>query len=636
MKAEAQIAALPVVATFAQAGMFNLSLATDLLTDAQSALGLSVKDASANMLNMTRVADVLVKANTLANASVKQFSEALTTKAGAALRFLNKDIEEGVAVLAAFADQGIKGAEAGTALNIVLRDLSTKALLNANAFTAASIAVFDSAGNMRNLSLIVADLERALEGMSDQQKKATLLQLGFADKSIIFLQALIGMSDEIANWETALRSAQGITAEIANKQLTRFAKAMNRLSASFTKLGTTIRITDRVAGAVVVLGKAVDATRKFMETLSRISIATIPTWAKMSITFGTAAIALATLVPAIRFVEVALQSFAFVTKLAAAGQALLLSFLGPSGWLILAGAVAAAAGSIAAINVLWGQVTASTDRAVVATKTLTATLNALGLASKNAFVEMDNLERLTNVLAESSNLGATTATQFAEALANDVGPVLRAFNKDIEEGIAVMAVFAEQGIRIKSLGPALKKMFTDLAAVAQDNAAAFKEVGVEVFDSAGQMRNATDIALSFEAALEGLNDPQVRRALRGFGFEPRAARLIQTIVGQSDTLAKFQDTLRDTEIDMKKLAATNAQLAKLGLPPIEAGSSGKTTELDIAVAGSDDAAKQINDVLDALKEPQDFASRFDEFFDGATDFVERLQLQVVQFDLSPF
>jgi peroxiredoxin len=87
LDAESSIKALPQVAAFAQAGMFDMALATDLLTDAQSALGLTIRDdAVKNMENMIKVSDVLVRANTLANASVEQFSVALTTKAGAALR----------------------------------------------------------------------------------------------------------------------------------------------------------------------------------------------------------------------------------------------------------------------------------------------------------------------------------------------------------------------------------------------------------------------------------------------------------------------------------------------------------------------------------------------------------------------
>ena len=220
LDAASSVAAMPTVAKFAQAGMFDMALATDLLTDAQSALGLTIRDdAVKNMENMIRVSDVLVKANTLANATVQQFSEALTNKAGAALKIVGKDIEEGVAVLAAFADQGIKGADAGTKFGIVMRDLQTKALQNTEEFRAFNVAVFDSQGEMNNLGDIIGDLEGALDGMSDAQAKATLLTLGFSDKSVAAIQSVIGSSEAIKQYESDLRDAGGVTEEISEKQL---------------------------------------------------------------------------------------------------------------------------------------------------------------------------------------------------------------------------------------------------------------------------------------------------------------------------------------------------------------------------------------------------------------------------------
>jgi TP901 family phage tail tape measure protein len=263
LNAEQSIAALPLVAKFAQAGMFDLARATDLVTDAQSALGLTVDDARANLQNMTRVADVLVKANTLANASVEQFSQALTTKAGAALKILGKDIEEGVAVLAAFADQGVKAGDAGTALNIVLRDLSTKALRNASAFKQHGVAVFDSAGEMRNIGAIIADLEGALAGMSDAQAKATLLQLGFTDKSVIFIQTLLGMSDRIKEYEADLRKAGDTTADVAANQMTPFQEATARLSTAWLQLGR-----DMETGAIPKLINALAVVIEFIDKLN--------------------------------------------------------------------------------------------------------------------------------------------------------------------------------------------------------------------------------------------------------------------------------------------------------------------------------------------------------------------------------
>jgi TP901 family phage tail tape measure protein len=162
LDAEQSIAALPQVAAFAKAGMFDMATATDLATDAQSALGLVSDDATINLENLTRVTDVFVKANTLANASVEQFSTAMTTKAGVALRNVGKDIEEGTAVLAVFADQGIKGEQAGTMLTRTLEGLADNARKNAKQFKQFGVEVFDSEGAMRPMVDIVQDLEGAM------------------------------------------------------------------------------------------------------------------------------------------------------------------------------------------------------------------------------------------------------------------------------------------------------------------------------------------------------------------------------------------------------------------------------------------------------------------------------------------
>lgn len=242
LDAATSLEALPKVAAFAQAGMFDMARATDLLTDAQSALGLTIRDdAVANMENMVRVSDALVKANILSNATVEQFSESLTNKAGAALRLVNKDIEEGLAVLAAFADQGVKGAEAGERLNIALRDLQTAAIKNREEFAKHNIAVFDSSGNLRNMADIVDDLEGALEGMSDEQVRTTLMTLGFQDRSVSALMTLLGLSDAIRNYEKQLRDAGGTTQTVAEKQMEAFNEKLrllkNRLQVAIIPLG---------------------------------------------------------------------------------------------------------------------------------------------------------------------------------------------------------------------------------------------------------------------------------------------------------------------------------------------------------------------------------------------------------------
>ena len=251
LDAKQSIEALPLVAQFAQAGMFDMAQATDLLTDAQSALGLTVRDdVAANMRNMVRVSDTLVAANQKANATVQQFSEALTNRAGAALRALGKDVEEGVAVLAAYADQGEKGQRAGEQLNIVLRDLQKSALDSRSAFDQAGVTVFDASGEMANLGEIIGDLEDHLAGLSDEQKRVALTTLGFQERSLASLVTLMGTSDAIRDYEAALRDATGTTQSVAEKQL-------QSLAAKFDLLKSHVEVAMiDIGGAIAPLVEA--------------------------------------------------------------------------------------------------------------------------------------------------------------------------------------------------------------------------------------------------------------------------------------------------------------------------------------------------------------------------------------------
>ena len=222
MSAEQAIAALPQVAQFAQAGNFDLARATDLLTDAQSALGLSVDDTNQNLVNQTRLSDVLVKANTLANATVEQFSTSLTQQFGGALKAYNKDVEEGVAVLAAYADKGKKGAEAGTRLTAVTLDLVDVARKNEKEFKKHNVAIFDNEGRLRHYADIIADFEAALGGVSAKQQTVILGELGIQKEAQATLLELLGSSDAIREYEAGLKDAGMTTERVSEEQLKSF------------------------------------------------------------------------------------------------------------------------------------------------------------------------------------------------------------------------------------------------------------------------------------------------------------------------------------------------------------------------------------------------------------------------------
>lgn len=266
MDATTAIGALPVVEKFATAGAFDMAKATELLADSQAALGLATGDVTDRMAQMTRVSDVLVDAGNMSNASVEQFAKALTTKSAAALRGMNKDVEEGVAVLGVFADAGIKGEMAGEKLAIVLRETQNAVLKHGDAWAANNMSLYDAQGNMKNLADVVAMLEDATKGMSDQQKIATFDMLGFRSESMDAMKPLLGMSDKIRDYEKRLRSAGGATQDVADKQMKSFANQMAILKNQIEL--ASIEIGEALAPSIMNLNKNIADGLNYWRSLS--------------------------------------------------------------------------------------------------------------------------------------------------------------------------------------------------------------------------------------------------------------------------------------------------------------------------------------------------------------------------------
>lgn len=241
MDAKTSIAALPAVARFAQAGAFDLARATELVADSQSALGMTIRDDTVkNMENMIQVTDTLVKAAAVANASVEQFGTSLTVKAGNAMKDLNIDIAEGVAVLAVWADQGVKSEKAGERFNIVTRDLQNAWLKNKEVFQELNIAVFDSQGQFRSLADIMGEMETAFGSMSHEATAAKLAQMGFGSESIAATKSLIGTSERIREFTKTLSEAGGTTKTVADNQLQSFSGQMTILKNRLMDVNITI------------------------------------------------------------------------------------------------------------------------------------------------------------------------------------------------------------------------------------------------------------------------------------------------------------------------------------------------------------------------------------------------------------
>ena len=130
---EQMLAGVGSVLTLAQAGEMELAAASDLVTDYLSAFNMEASETA-------RMVDVLAYAQANANTTVEGLGMAFKNCAANA-NAAGMDVETTSAAISMMANQGLKGSEAGTALNAVLRDMTAKMEDGAIAIGEQSVAV---------------------------------------------------------------------------------------------------------------------------------------------------------------------------------------------------------------------------------------------------------------------------------------------------------------------------------------------------------------------------------------------------------------------------------------------------------------------------------------------------------------
>ena len=193
--AENSVKALPTVLNVAAAGGIDLAYASDMITDSMSALGLEMSD-------LTGFSDKLAKTSQKSNTSVAQLGEAILTVGGTA-KSLAGGVDELNTMLGLIADNGIKGAEGGTALRNIILSLSAPTDTAAAALKELNVQAFDSDGNLRELSDVFGDLNTALAPLTDEEKTQFLNKI-FNKVDLKAVNAILGATSKRVD-ETSTR-----------------------------------------------------------------------------------------------------------------------------------------------------------------------------------------------------------------------------------------------------------------------------------------------------------------------------------------------------------------------------------------------------------------------------------------------
>lgn len=225
---------LPNVLNLAAAGGMELARASDMITDTQSALSLTMEET-------TDLVDQMAKTASKTNTSVSQLGDAMLTVGGTAKTMKGGTVEL-AAALGILADNGTKGAEGGTALRNVLMTMSSAKF--EKTFGALGVSAYDSEGKMRELKDVLADMNAVMSNMTDKEK-TQLISKTFNKFDLKNVNALLATSTE--RWDkltTEISEASGASEAMAETQLDNLTGNVTKLKSAYE--GVQIEISDKL------------------------------------------------------------------------------------------------------------------------------------------------------------------------------------------------------------------------------------------------------------------------------------------------------------------------------------------------------------------------------------------------------
>jgi TP901 family phage tail tape measure protein len=257
MTSAQSIALLEGTTNLATAAGTDLTTAVDIATDALGAFGMS-----ATKENLGRISDVMAKTASSFNTSLTAMFETIKY-AGPAFTGAGQSVETLSASIGILANAGIKGSDAGTALNAIFTQLKTAA--KQTELKKLGISISDAEGNFLNLFDILAQLENKLAGMGDVERGTILSSIfGVRGEKAVNLLLQTGTA-QLKEYEAMLQDSAGAAQKMADVMRGSIKNQLAGLGSALTELG--FKFLDAFQGkGVELIKKFTQAVRNFDPT----------------------------------------------------------------------------------------------------------------------------------------------------------------------------------------------------------------------------------------------------------------------------------------------------------------------------------------------------------------------------------
>jgi TP901 family phage tail tape measure protein len=174
-QAQIEAGALETALTLAAAGNMELADSAAAVVNGLGAFGLKAKDSE-------RVAIALAGAANASSADVTDMTQALA-QASAQADATGLSIEEASAALAIFANNGVKGSDAGTSLKTMLQNLLPTTTKQADLMRELGLSFVDANGEFVSLEQIAGRLRKSMDGLSQAQRAQAMRTIFGTDAS---------------------------------------------------------------------------------------------------------------------------------------------------------------------------------------------------------------------------------------------------------------------------------------------------------------------------------------------------------------------------------------------------------------------------------------------------------------------
>lgn len=207
-------------------------------------------------------------------------------------------------------------------------------------------------------------------------------------------------------------------------------------------------------------------------------------------------------------------------------------------------------------------------------------------------IEVERTNEVADVLSKVTASSNTNLDQLAEAMSK-VAPVAQKFGLDIQETASAVGLLGNIGVQGTEAGTALRRAFLNLAAPASTARKMIEGLGVDVADSAGNVRSFNDIMLDLGTALDKLPQRSRLTVLNElFGARGIVAAAELTDQATSGVLAKFTEEMRDSAGAAEKMRKTMMK----GLPGaiVELASAFEGFQITLTKIVDSEAVKFLN------------------------------------------